>query len=343
MKIFIVLLIAFSAGCSTTGHLSTSLTLNQGVNSRQRAQYVARLQTALLKFVSSETPDVEHNSYLLQSSVQWIPIGTNGWLVVAERNHHADHFHLSERDWFGAVSVALDSDGRFYYSLRDICGYERFSGQKYSTTLDFLKATLRRGWDWRPLPSPRQLTQTDDFPTEHELTEMADRYRKRLEDKGVDIAMLKVFPDRSVYIRATPKHGDLKPFLEMPVEFLSVVAGEITDLSPLLVLNPRILELHNYLGSDLALLSRTEINELLLWGCKNIDFSTLLGVETIRHLICYPFYESPSFELLRQSGNLESIQSKSPTVFWNEWDNGAYKTPDKQETDEDDNIEIIVI
>jgi hypothetical protein len=343
MKLLFVLLIVFSAGCSTTRHLSTAIALNQGVNPKQRARYVARIQSALLKYVSHETPDFEHGYYIEKSSVQWIPIGTNGWLVIAQRSHHADHFYLKQCDWFGAVSVALDSEGHFYYSLRDICGAEQFRGKSYSTVIDFLKATQRRGWDWHPLPSPREATEMTDRLTEHELTEMADRYRKRLEDKGVEISALKVFPDRSAYIMATPDNGDLKPFSAIPVEFLSLLAHETTDLSSLLDLNLRALDLNNYQGSDLSLLARTKIQDLRLYGCRHIEFSTLLGVASLRNLVWSPLYENPSFERLRQAGNLERINGQPPAVFWREWDNGTYKIFDEQEADKDKEMDIEII
>lgn len=339
MKRLLILFLALSAGCSTTNHLSSALALNQKANNRQRVRYVARLQTALLEYVACTTPDFENGSYLEQASLKWIRIGTNGWLAVASRSHHADHFYLRERDWFGAVSVAIDSDGFFYYSLGDICGSPDYRGQHYSTVLDFLKKNLY--WDWHPLPPPRQATSATTLPTEHELRAMADQYRERLENKVVDISNLKVFSDGSVSIDATPRNGDLTPFVGIPIEYLSLTTEDITDLSTLQRLNLQVLKLYSYKGSDISSLSQTKIRELHLVCCNNIDFSTLRDIKTLQKLLWYPINENPSFELLRNVDNLQSIQGKSPTVFWREWDNGAYRKVDEPENTGYENIEII--
>jgi hypothetical protein len=311
MKIFIALLLALSAGCSTTNHLSRALALNQGENNSQRVRYVARMQSALLKYVARETPDFDKYAHLEQAYVKWTRIGQSGWLTVASRSHHADDgTHRGER--IGSVSVAIDSDGHFYYSLKDLCGAEEFWGQPYSTVLDFQKKNLH--WDWQPLPSPLPSTDITALPTEQELTATADRYRERLEGKGVQISALKVFSDGSIYVSATPANGDLKPFLGLPFESLSLSAKEVTDLTPLLEMNLRVLELVEYQGSDLSSLSRARLHELRVFFCKNIKFSTLLGVETLRKLSNIPIYGNPSLEQLRKAGNLaRNPTDKEPT------------------------------
>lgn len=151
--------IAFSAlcmtGCTSARHLRNIPDLQVVPNPLYRMKFVAHMQTRLSELPQPGGTDMQDDAYrnLEHSYLTCISLGTNGWFYVASRSHHADtYLHNNPERGFGSISVALDSEGYYFFSMRDICGRPTFRNQPYASRQDFFDKCP--WWNWKPLPRP---------------------------------------------------------------------------------------------------------------------------------------------------------------------------------------------
>jgi serine/threonine protein kinase/formylglycine-generating enzyme required for sulfatase activity len=133
-----------------------------------------------------------------------------------------------------------------------------------------------------------------------------------------DISPFKGLPIRSLSLMLT-KVKNLDPIQGIPLEFLNLHSTPVTDISPLKGMPIKELAISFTGVNDITPLEKMPLEILKLHNCRNIkDLSVVGSIKTLNHITFSPDVEN--IECLKKLPNLKTINGRTATEFWKEWD-----------------------
>jgi hypothetical protein len=121
----------------------------------------------------------------------------------------------------------------------------------------------------------------------------------------------------------------------MPLEWLSIRATRVIDLSPLRDLPLTVLLLPDTAVADLSPLRTLKLVRLQITNTRVSDLTPLTEVP-LQLLLLSPYSIDKGLDMLRRKTSLKEIgvawdQLWSPEVFWSKFDSGELRKPSKAE------------